>query len=127
MAIAHPRRAVNALPTVLDRRRRLREAREEVRALREQEAALREHLEVLGGALTLAEHHYAELHVAYLELLTHARAAVAAAAAGELAPMTYIAGHLEEIGLAPKPGASAERLVAEGLATAVRLAGGEGR
>ncbi|RSN53318.1 hypothetical protein [Actinomadura sp. WAC 06369] len=126
MTIAHER-AVSAVPSDLDRRRRLREAREEVRALREQEAALRDHLETLGSGLTVAEHRYAELHVAYVELLTHARAAVAAAAAGELAPMTYIQGHLEEIGLAPAPGDRPERLVAEGLATSARLAGGEER
>ncbi|WP_395110732.1 hypothetical protein [Actinomadura sp. SCN-SB] len=65
---------------------------------------------------------YAELHMAYVQLLTHARAAVAAAAAGELAPTAYIAGHLEEIGLSPAPGAVPDALVAEGLAVAAELA-----
>jgi hypothetical protein len=129
MTIAHTHQAAQdaqgASPTDLDLRRQLREAREELRARRDQEAALREHNEALGRDLTIARDLYAELHVAYVELLTHARAASAAAARGEIAPITYIAGHLEEIGLQPAPGAAPERLVAEGLAVADRLQGGE--
>lgn len=108
-------------PTDLDLRRQLREAREELRARRDQERDLRTHLETLGADLTVARHQYAELHIAYLELLTHARAAAAAAARGEVAPTVYIVGHLEEIGLQPAPGASPEQLVAEGLAVSARL------
>lgn len=66
-------------------------------------------------------HLYAELLVAYAELLAHARAAVAAARRGDLDPVAYIAGHLEEIGLAPGPGGDPDRLVAEGLAVASGL------
>lgn len=66
-------------------------------------------------------HLYTELHVAYTELLAHARAAVAAARRGDLDPIAYIAGHLEEIGLAPSPDAEPDRLVAEGLALAAGL------
>ncbi|MGI5330965.1 hypothetical protein [Actinomadura nitritigenes] len=106
-------------------RRELAEARGELDARREQETALREHLEQLGQALTVSEHLRAEQHVCYVELLTHARATAAAAARGELAPATYIAGHLEEIGLQPPCGAVPEQVVAEGLIVAIGLQAGE--
>ncbi|KAB2341520.1 hypothetical protein [Actinomadura rudentiformis] len=114
-------------PTDLDLRRQLREAREELWARREQEAALRETAEALFRDLKASHALYVEMHVAYVELLTHARAAVAAASRGEVAPTAYIAGYLEEIGLQPAPGAVADAVVAEGLALAVRLSGGEAR
>ncbi|GAA2576777.1 hypothetical protein SMC26_30040 [Actinomadura fulvescens] len=114
-------------PADLDLRRQLREAREELRARREQEAALRENAEALSRNLETSRASYVELHVAYVELLTHARAAAAAAACGEVAPIAYIAGHLEEIGLQPAPGAVADAVVAEGLAVAVRVSGSEAR
>jgi hypothetical protein len=106
-----------AAPVDLDLKRQLREAREELRALRERN-------EALACDLATAQDLYAELHVAYVELLAHARAAVAAAARGEVAPVFYVAGHLEEIGLEPAPGAAPDAVVAEGLAVADRLQGG---
>ncbi|MFI0453719.1 hypothetical protein [Actinomadura sp. 6N118] len=119
------RRAVRSAgrPTELDLRRRLREARQELRARREQEEAVRENAEALSRELEVSRALYVELHVAYVELLTHARAAAAAAARGEVAPTAYIAGHLEEIGLQPAPGAVADAVVAEGLTVAARLSG----
>ncbi|XVQ16370.1 hypothetical protein ACQP1W_52500 (plasmid) [Spirillospora sp. CA-255316] len=88
-------------------RRELAKAREDVRVLRTE--------------LLVAEHRRIEMHVAYVELLAHARAAVAAAARGDLEPIAYIAGHLEEIGLMPAPDAAPDAVVAEGLAVAARL------
>lgn len=114
-------RTADAVPSVLDLRRKIRDLREELRARREQEDALRAHLEHLGAETAAAEFRYAELHVCYTELLTCARAAVAADRAGELDPIVHIAGHLEEIGLTPPPDARPERVLAEGLATVTRL------
>jgi hypothetical protein len=67
---------------------------------------------------------YAELHVAYVELLANARASVASADRGEAAPTRYIAAHLHEVGLAPATGAVPAALVAHGLAVARDLADG---
>jgi hypothetical protein len=119
MTITHTGQAaqVSGSPTDLDLRRQLREAREEARALRAQ-------AEALGSELTEVEHRYVEMHIAYVELLAHARAAVAAAARGQQVQVGYIAGHLQRVGLAPPAGAVADRVMAEGLATARRLAGG---
>lgn len=129
MTIAHTDtnagRVVSGSPAELDLRRRLREAREEARALREQEAALREHLEQLAGHLRVSEHLRVEMHVAYVELLARARAEVAEQRDGTPFRHGHLAGHLEEIGLEPPAGASPDRLVAEGLAVAARLGGGE--
>ena len=105
-------------------RRELAEAHAELDARREQEEALREHLELLAAEVTVGEHRRVELHVAYVELLTHARATAAAAARGELAPAAYVAGHLEEIGLQPAPGAVPDQVVAEGLIIAIGLQAG---
>lgn len=129
MTIAH---TAPASPVDLDLRRQLlrarrdlAEARSELEARREQETALRAHLEQLGQEMTISEHLRAELHVRYVELLAAARATAAAAARGELSPAAYIAGHLEEIGLQPAPGAVPDQVVAEGLIVAIALQAGE--
>jgi hypothetical protein len=96
-------------PRELDVRRQLDQARQD---LAEAHAELR----VMGLR-------YVELHVAYLELLTHARATAAADAREELSPGRYVAGHLEEIGLQPALDAEPDHLIAEGLAVAARLEG----
>ena len=67
---------------------------------------------------------YAELHVAYVELLARARAEVAEARTGTPFRAGHLAGYLEEIGLMPPEGAEPDALVAEGLSVAVRLNGG---
>lgn len=129
MAIVRTGRAAGT-PYELDMRRRLSRARQdlaeahaELAARRGQEAALRTHLEALAADVRASRQAYAELHVAYVELLAHARAAVAAATLGEPAPVAYVAGHLREIGLQPAPGAAPEQVVAEGLAVAAHLNG----
>ncbi|WUI01944.1 hypothetical protein OHR68_09075 [Spirillospora sp. NBC_00431] len=123
--------AAAGTPYELDIRRQLNQARQdlaeahaELDVRRGQETVLRTHLETLGAEATAMRHRYTELHVAYVELLTHARAAAAAAALGELDPAAYVAGHLEEIGLQPAPDAVPDQVVAEGLAVSVRLSGG---
>jgi hypothetical protein len=67
---------------------------------------------------------YAELHVAYVELLARARAEVAEQRSGTPFRAGHLAGHLEEIGLMPPDGAAPDALVAEGLALAARLGDG---
>ncbi|MGC4959756.1 hypothetical protein ACLQ2P_41720 [Actinomadura citrea] len=59
---------------------------------------------------------YDLLSAEYAELLAHARAAVAAARDGELAPMTHLTGFLEERGQMPPAGRAASRLLAEAFA-----------
>jgi hypothetical protein len=115
-------------PYELDLRRRLNQARQnlteahaELAARRDQETALRTHLEALAAEARSARQAFTELHVAYVELLTHARATVAAAVRGEPAPAAYVAGHLEEIGLPPGPGAVPEQVVAQGLSVATHV------
>lgn len=67
---------------------------------------------------------YAELHVAYVELLARARAEVAGPGpARRSAPVIWPATW-KEIGLMPPDGAEPDALVAEGLAVAVQLNGG---
>ncbi len=129
MAIVRTGRAAGT-PYELDMRRRLNQTRQdlaeahaELAARREHEKALRTRVEALAADVRASRQAYTELHVAYVELLTHARATVAAAERGELAPVTYVAGHLEEIGLQPAPGAVPEQVVAEGLAVAAHLNG----
>lgn len=118
------RRLAQARRELAETRAALAEARHELDARRDQEASLRAHLEELAAASTVCEHRRVELHVCYLQMLTQARAAAAAAARGEAAPIAYIAGHLDEIGLAPEPGAVPDQLVAEGLALANGLVTG---
>lgn len=65
---------------------------------------------------------YAELHVAYVELLARARAEVAEQRNGSDLRAGHLAGHLQEIGLMPPDGAAPDALVAEGLAVAAHLA-----
>jgi hypothetical protein len=67
---------------------------------------------------------YAELHVAYVELLARARAEVAEVRTGAPSGAGHLAGHLEEIGLMPPDGAEPDALVAQGLAVVARLSGG---
>ncbi|MFI0412441.1 hypothetical protein [Actinomadura sp. 3N508] len=110
--------AAAGTPYELDMRRQLNQARQDL-------AEAHTELAVLRDQATVQQHRHTELHVAYVELLTHARATAAAAALGELAPARYIAGHLEEIGLQPAPGAVPDQVVAEGLAVSVRLSGGD--
>ncbi|MGP4030209.1 hypothetical protein [Actinomadura sp. 3N407] len=59
---------------------------------------------------------FALLSVEYAELLAHVRAAVAADRDGEMAPLTHLAGFLEERGQLPPDGVPASRLVAEAFA-----------
>lgn len=59
------------------------------------------------------------LRAEYAELLAHARAAVAAARDGELAPLLHVAGFLEERGLLPPADVPARHLVAEALVHSV--------
>ncbi|WP_131732926.1 hypothetical protein [Actinomadura formosensis] len=119
--------AVSGTPHELDIRRQLNQARRDL-AEAHAELAVRRDQETVLRAQHVADaqvgrQRYTELHVAYVELLTCARATAAAAARGELAPAAYVAGHLEEVGLAPAPGAAPEQVVAEGLAVAARLEG----
>ncbi|WP_141580162.1 hypothetical protein [Actinomadura sp. WMMA1423] len=67
---------------------------------------------------------YAELHVAYVELLARARAEVAESRTSGPSRAGHLAGHLEEIGLMPPDDAEPDALVAEGLAVVARLSGG---
>ncbi|TDC55589.1 hypothetical protein E1281_11690 [Actinomadura sp. KC345] len=127
MTIARTEHAAGT-PYELDVRRQLNQARRdlaeahaELAARRDQETALRTHLESLAADVRATGQAYTELHVAYVELLTHARATVAAAAHAEPAPAAYIAGHLEEIGLQPTPGAVPKQVVAEGLSIATQV------
>ncbi|MFG1999725.1 hypothetical protein ACGFNU_11315 [Spirillospora sp. NPDC048911] len=137
MTITHPSQGVRdagmaASPVELDVRRLLREAREELRevheeldARREQETALREHLEdlaVQAGAAEVWRARYTELHVAYVELLTRARAEVAKARADTPFRVCHLVSHLEKVGLMPAEGATPDQLMAEGLALAASLA-----
>ena len=74
------------------------------------------------GELMVAEHRRVELHVAYVELLVHARAEVAEARQGRC-HSGILAGHLEEIGLLPPEDKTPEQIVAEGLALTVQIGG----
>ncbi|TYB38408.1 hypothetical protein [Actinomadura chibensis] len=64
---------------------------------------------------------YAEMHVAYVELLARARAEVAETRTGTPQRAGHLAGYLDEIGLLPPDGAVPDALVAEGLAVAAGL------
>lgn len=90
--------------------------------VRQELAALRAELARLRGELVVSEHLRVEMHVAYLELLVHARAEVAEARQGRCRS-GYLAGHLEEIGLEPPEGAVPDQIVAEGLALVARIGG----
>jgi hypothetical protein len=62
---------------------------------------------------------YDLLRVEYAELLAHARAAVAAARLGQVAPLAFLEGHLAEHGQDPPPGAQPAAEVARAYAAAV--------
>lgn len=122
--------AAAGTPYELDIRRQLNQARQDLAAAhaelavrREEETVLRTQFRDLAADALVTRQQYIELRVAYTELLAHARATAAAAARAELAPVAYVAGHLEEIGLAPAPDAVPEQVVAEGLAVAAHLEG----
>jgi hypothetical protein len=112
-----------ATPARLDLRRQLGVAKRVISDLRARERAAEARAAVLAGDLAIERHQRTELHVAYVELLAHARAAVAAQRAGELGALVYVQGHLEEIGLLPPHGASARAIVAEVQALVARLEG----